>query len=355
MWREVADRAVYGLGVRAGELVQLRDHSGRWDVVVEMLLAIERAGATPLPEFTPPAYLKRLLSEAPISYLLNWDEYRLRWMTEVDRVLVLQGGGLDVETLDPDALDAWSSAVQRLTDLEEERRLPYMLVAVPTPERARSLGMSLSRLERYVLPALLVSVEELRDLLDRVLAVVTGARRLTICSGHGLELHLDRGTRRWLGDDGRVDEGDRLEGAITSNLPAGALYTTVIEHRTEGQVFIPRAAGAEEVILTFRGGEIVRVDAAKGADLLENLLSRHTGDCRRVGHVGIGLNPALKHPIGWTVVDEHVYGALFLSLGENRYMGGENESSLNVDFALPGATLLADGHPVVAGGKLLVA
>ncbi|MDQ7030532.1 MAG: aminopeptidase [Ardenticatenia bacterium] len=353
MWREVAERAVYGLGVRAGELVQVRDHSGRWDVVTEMLLAVERAGATPLPELTPPAYLKRLLAEAPISYLLNWDEYRSCWMAEVNRVLVLQGAGLDVETVDPDALDAWSSAVQRLTGLEEERRLPYMLVAVPTSERAQNLGMSLERLERYVLPALLVGVEELRAVLDRLLAVVAGARLLTICSGNGLELHLDRGQRRWLADDGCIDEGDRLEGAITSNLPAGALYTTVLEHRTEGQVFIPRAAGAEEVILTFRAGEVVRVEARRGGDVLQELLARHAGDCRRVGHVGIGINPALKHPIGWTVVDEHVYGALFLSLGENRYMGGKNESTLNLDFALPGATLLADGRPVVAGGRLL--
>ncbi len=354
MWREVAERAIYGLGVRAGELVQVREHSGRWEVVQEMLLAIERAGATPLLEITTPTYLKRLLNEAPLSYLLNWDEHRLRWMAEVDRVLVLQGAGLEVETLDPDALDAWSSAVQRLTDLEEERRLPYMLVAVPTRERAQMLGIRLEDLERYVVPALLVPAEELRRHIDQVLSTVAGASKLTICTGAGLTLHLDRGRRRWLSDDGRVDEGDRIEGAITSNLPAGALYTTVLEDRTEGQVFIPRAAGAEDVVLTFQKGEITRVEAAKNARAFEEMLERHTGDCRRVGHIGIGLNPILRRPIGWTVVDEHVYGMLFLSLGENRYMGGKNESSLNADFALPGATLIADGRTIVVEGKLLI-
>lgn len=354
MWREVADRAVHGLGVRTGELIQVREHSGRWEAVLEVLLAVERAGATPLPELTPPDYLRRLLNEAPLSYLLNWDEHRLRWMGEVDRVLVLQGGGLDVETLDPDALDAWSSAVQRLTDLEEERRLPYMLVAVPTQERAQALGLSLKDLEHYVVPAILVPSEELRAHIDRLLMAVAGARHLTLCTGDGLELYLDRGNRRWLGDDGHIDEEDRIQGAITSNLPAGALYTTVLEHRTEGRVFIPRAAGAEKVVLTFEKGEIVRIEAAQGVQKLEDMLSRHTGDCRRVGHIGIGLNPVLRHPIGWTVVDEHVYGMLFLSLGENRYMGGENESSLNVDFVLPGATLIADERTVVAGGKVVV-
>ncbi len=354
MWRQVAERAIYGLGVCAGELVQVREHSGRWEIVQEMLLAIERAGGTPLPEITPPTYLKRLLNEAPLSYLLNWDEHRLRWMGEVDRVLVLQGAGLEVGTLDPDALDAWSSAVQRLTDLEEERRLPYMLVAIPTRERAQALGMSLEDLERYVVPALLVPTEDLRAHIDRVLSAVASARRLTIHTGEGLTLHLDRGRRRWLSDDGRVDEEDRIEGAITSNLPAGALYTTVLEDYTEGQVFIPHAAGAEEVVLTFERGEITRVEAAQNVEAFEKMLERHTGDCRRLGHIGIGLNPVLRRPIGWTVVDEHVYGMLFLSLGENRYMGGENESSLNVDFAMPGATLIADGRTIVAEGKLVI-
>ena len=47
-------------------------------------------------------------------------------------------------------------------------------------------------------------------------------------------------------------------------------------------------------------------------------------------------------------------GYLFISLGENRYMGGRNESSLNVDDALPGATLVVDDRVVVREGKLNV-
>jgi hypothetical protein len=53
-------------------------------------------------------------------------------------------------------------------------------------------------------------------------------------------------------------------------------------------------------------------------------------------------------------VDEHVAGCLFISLGENRYMGGQNETSLNVDYAIPATTLVADGRMIVAAGKLVV-
>ena len=44
-WAAVAQRAVRGLGVEASELVQVRDHAGRCDVLAEVLLASGLVGA----------------------------------------------------------------------------------------------------------------------------------------------------------------------------------------------------------------------------------------------------------------------------------------------------------------------
>ncbi|MGE0543221.1 MAG: hypothetical protein AB7R89_23935, partial [Dehalococcoidia bacterium] len=52
------------------------------------------------------------------------------------------------------------------------------------------------------------------------------------------------------------------------------------------------------------------------------------------------------------LVDEHVEGAIFVAFGENRYLGGWNESSLNVDFALTIASLYVDDDLVVERGRL---
>src|SRR4051812_21498993 len=90
-WTAVANRAIECLGVQPGELIQIREHSGRFDALTEMALAVERAGATPLPELTPPEYLTRLLNEASRGYLAAWDRHRAEWMQQIDRVLVLDG------------------------------------------------------------------------------------------------------------------------------------------------------------------------------------------------------------------------------------------------------------------------
>ena len=115
---------------------------------------------------------------------------------------------------------------------------------------------------------------------------------------------------------------------------------------------LPKAREATEVVLHFAAGRITAIEAASGADALAGWLDSHSGEPRRVSHIGIGLNPHLRRPLGWAIVDEHIAGALFLALGENRYMGGQNASSLNHDFALHGASLQVDGRLVVDRGQL---
>ncbi len=354
-WPEIAQRAVRGLGVRAGELVIVRDHTGRIEALQEFLLAIEQRGATPLPEIVTAEYLGRLLRSASQLDLSTWDRHRLGWMQQTDRVLVLQGEplGLDVDGALPEARTAWRDAAGRLGAVEEERGLPFFLVAVPTARQADLLGMPLPALEEIVLPALAVGAAELRQKIGGILAAVRGTT-MTIRSGMGCELHLTLGDRPWLDDDGEITAADRARGAVVSNLPAGSVYTTVIETETHGALHLPRAEEATDVTLTFVNGAITEIAAASGADSLQALFDRQSGDARRIGHIGIGLNPRLQQLLGWTLVDEHVSGCLFVSLGENRYMGGQNASSLNVDYALPNATLLVDGRTAVREGALAV-
>jgi leucyl aminopeptidase (aminopeptidase T) len=176
---------------------------------------------------------------------------------------------------------------------------------------------------------------------------------ITLYSGDHNVLHLEQGDREWLQDDGWIDGVDQQKGAIVSNLPAGSIYTTVMEDKTQGSLWLPEAGAAKDVVFRFASGRIVEIEVASGADLLRRQFDNHTGEPRRVSHLGVGLNPYLNKPVGWTLIDEHIYGALFIALGENRYMGGQNGSSLNIDYTLPGCTLKIDGRVIVSKGKLM--
>ncbi len=358
-WSEIAGRIVHGLGVQPGELIYVRDHTGRFELLPEVLLAIELAGATPLPQIDPAEYMERLWAGASIEYLSQWDRRRLEWTQQCDRILVLAGAGPDMRNAPAEALQAWLMADERLVALENERLLPFLLVAIPTARRAQQLGLSPAELDAHVLPALAVKAEVLQGHIQDVLQAVHGHAHFTIRtdSGNGgkeHELHLYQGDRHWLSDDGLIDDADRAAGAIASNMPAGSIYTTVVERETHGSLYLPSAGDAKDVVFHFDSGRLVRIEAStpSAAQALEAVFDSHSGEPRRVAHIGIGLNPALRRPIGWTLVDEHLFGGMFLSLGENRYMGGQNESSLNVDYFAPAPIFLAGGREVMAGGVI---
>jgi leucyl aminopeptidase (aminopeptidase T) len=203
------------------------------------------------------------------------------------------------------------------------------------------------------MPALTASVRELQAEVDGVLAIVEGGQAISIHSGADHVLRLQHGDRVWSRDDGRFYKAAQGRGAMASNLPAGSVYTTVLETETEGSLWLPKAGEATDVVFHFAQGRAVRIEAASGAQALNEMLDNHTGEPRRVSHVGLGLNPYLHRPIGWTLVDEHIHGALFIAFGENRYMGGQNESSLNIDFTISCATLEIDGRLIVREGDLV--
>ena len=97
----------------------------------------------------------------------------------------------------------------------------------------------------------------------------------------------------------------------------------------------------------------VAVVEGTGGDILRAMLDRTP--VRPVGSATSALAsiPTCR-PVGWTLVGERLHGSLFVALGENRYLGGENASSLSVDFAVPGATLLVDDRIVDDAGVVAV-
>jgi leucyl aminopeptidase (aminopeptidase T) len=350
----VAQRIVRALATRPGQLVQIRDNAGRIDVVLEIALALELQGVTPLVQLIAPDYLQQLWARAPRDYLAHWDRHRSGWAEGTDRYVTLAGAEPGPGTASSAGFRAWRQAVDRLTELEDTRGLPGFLVAIPTETRARQLGLSLAALEAILLPALQAGEDELREQIHPVLAAAQGGQRVTIRSGDGCQLRLRHGDRPWFWDDGHIDEADSARSVGGGNMPAGSVYTTVLESKTEGSLWLPRAEGASDVVLHFAGGRIERIEAAAGAEGLRALFDGHTGEPRRVSHIGLGLNPYLQQPIGWTLVDVHVRGCLLICLGENRYMDGQNASSLNVDFAIPGATLQIDGRTIVSEGTIVL-
>lgn len=352
VWPIIAERAVESFGVKPGERISLRDHAGRADVFDAFAAAIDAAGAFAVIDNLTPARARRLLETLSAERITGLLSARAAAIAGIDRILVLTGGGLNLAELPKESLQAWSSGLHAISEAEERLRIPFRIVAVPTADRAAQTGRSFEELEAAVIAALSVSNTCIERRAAEVLTQIAGSTLLTLRTGssHVLTLRLVPG-RRWMTNAGIIDDSVG-HSATVFNLPCGAVYTTVCEEATEGRLFLRRLLSASDVILRFHAGRVVDIEATDGASSLTEVFERHGPDSRRIGHLGIGLNPKLQTPLGWTLVDEHVAGAVFISFGENRYLGGANASSLNVDAICFGSTLEVDGRSVVRAGIL---
>ncbi|MGD9996456.1 MAG: hypothetical protein AB7L17_13795 [Ilumatobacteraceae bacterium] len=330
MRHDVARRIVAALPTATG-MVLVRDRCGRDEIVDAVVGACVGRGLDPVVERVSNEVLRELIGSRSPAELAMWDVERAAVAEQVDGLIVLGGWPADLDGLPAASVAAWSAAVGRVESALEGRHVPTVVCAIPTMYVADRLGTTAQQLDERVLPSLLVPDSDLRADIDRLVTLLRSSATVRVDTSAG-SLHLQRGGRPVMTDDGVIDDADIAAGAVVSNLPAGSLYWTVIEHATRGAIALTDGS-----VLEFDGDGRVRD-------------GRYAGE--RVSHVGIGTNPKVSGEIGWTIVDEHRPGAVFLALGENRYMGGENESAINVDLMPDSPTVVFGETIVVEAGSL---
>jgi leucyl aminopeptidase (aminopeptidase T) len=329
--RVVARRVVDALPTVTG-IVLVRDRCGRADIVEEVVDECRMRGLDAVVEHVSNDRLRELIGSGSPVELARWDLERADLTPAVNGLIVLGGWRADLAGLPTESVQAWVAATGRVERVLEERNVPTVVVAVPTGYVAERLGVGLAELEARVLPGLLVSSFTLSDSATPFVGALDANSRVDVMTAAGT-LAVDRGSRPVMVDDGRVDPVDIARGAVVSNLPGGSLYWTVIEEATRGEIEL-----ADGTVLRFDNqGRVI--------------FGEYAGE--RVSHLGIAVNPLVTGAIGWTIVDEHRPGAVFLALGENRYMGGDNESRINVDLVPASPTVVAGGSTLVRDGILV--
>ena len=327
----LAARIVDAVPTASGPIL-VRDRCGRSELVDAVVAECVQRRLEPVVERVDNARLRGLIASTPVEALARWDLDRQHDTERVSAVISLGGWPLDTEGLPPASLDAWGAAVGRTETAMEHRRVPMVVVAVPTAEVAAALDTTLGELDACVLPSVALSSADLCGTIAPLIEVLVAASVIEVHTAAGV-LVARRGERPLLVDDGVIDAADMAIGATVSNLPAGSVYWTVIESETRGDVLLG-------------DGSVLRFDGA-------GRVCDGTYAGERVAHIGIATNPLVTRPIGWTIVDEHRPGAVFVALGENRYMGGNNESAINIDLLPESPTVTADSVTIVANGRLV--
>jgi len=149
-----------------------------------------------------------------------------------------------------------------------------------------------------------------------------------------------------------------------ANWPDGEVATAPLDHGVDGYItfadaFTFASATFSGLRLEFRDGAVVSVSAAEGEEVARALLDTDDGS-RRVGELGIGLNPSMSRWTGDLLLDEKILGTVHIALGRAYpECGGTNRSSLHWDIVKdlrPGSaggagSIYFDGEPVILDGS----
>lgn len=354
-WKELAEHLAAVNEVGEGTRVSVfATTSAVLDAVDAFVEEVYRRGGMPQVLLVEEKYDRFALQHASASLLREAAPLELASMQWADVHVSFRG-------MEPpaDEIDGARLSLQRegkgLVSTARWQGTRWTLVRIPTPEWAALIGVPQERLEQEFFAGTLADWTAHRTHLDRLCATLNTTSLVRILDDD-TDLSLNCVGRTWVPFAGEA------------NLPDGEVATAPVEDGVDGHITFPGSfwfggATITDLRLEFVEGQVERVSAARGLDLVERILE--ADGARRVGELGIGTNPHVRTMTGDLLIDEKILGTVHIALGRSYpQCGGRNESAIHWDIVKDlrdSGTLDADGRvlidrttydPILAGQEL---
>ncbi len=352
--RSVARRIVNeSARVRPGEHVYIEGRLDSAEYLELLAYECERAGATVLVLPLSDEYAHRRLLELPRDQLGRASRCQLAAAEAADVVFVVRmevGDPLLFRDVPAEAEAARTIGRKPVTDAFFAQGKRWIGTDFPTPAQAAAFGLDFATFSEMFWRSMDVDYAELQHNADALAGVLAGACQVRVRSPKGTDVVLGIAGRPVDKDVGVVGEETDL-----SNLPAGEVCLAPREDQTEGRVVFDLAFWdghrVEDLDVSFEGGRARLVRAGREFDFVRRVIAASTEGADVIGELGIGINPAVGEPCGYTLTDEKILGTVHLALGDNEMMGGTNKSSLHWDMMILRPTVEVDGRTVLVDGE----
>jgi len=244
------------------------------------------------------------------------------------------------------------------SDIIFDGRRRWLGTEVPTPQQAAALGCPWPVMHKLFWEAMQVDYGPIGEQATRLAKKLGQAQTLHLSDSLGrTDLYLEVGGRPIERDDGVIGPEDIAAGQLYLNMPSGEVCFAPIEDSARGRAYIEVAFWQGQPIrgleLEFEAGQVKAIRADEGLELFRQVVETGGGDASWLGEFGLGLNPAVNRVTGFLLLDEKMIGTAHLALGENRALGGVNNSALHWDLVVQHASVSVDGELLLKDGQLL--
>jgi len=280
----------------------------------------------------------------------------------VDVLLSFFGGSNTrmFSNVNPEKLKLSAQGSSEITRIFFERvakkELRWCGTMFPNQANAQEANMSISEYEDFVYEAGYIDrkdpIAEWKDIekkQEKICKILNGKKHLRIVS-RDTDLNMSIEGRKWVNCCGKA------------NFPDGEVFTGPVEDSVEGHIrfSFPGIYGGreiEDIQLTFERGKVAKAEAAKGQELLEQLLETDKG-ARYVGEIAAGTNYNIEKFTKHMLFDEKIGGTVHLAIGRSIPESlGKNQSAIHWDMLCDmkkGGEIYADSELIYKDGKFII-
>ena len=352
----------YSLDLKKGEKIVIVGDVVTLPLIKESYRLAVELGALPQVMINSEELKEILLkggSEEQIKYV---PESAKKAFETVDVLLSFFGGTNTrmLSNVNPEKLKLSAQGLSEITRIFFERvakkELRWCGTMFPNQANAQEASMSVSEYEDFVYGAGYIDSKDpiaewkkIEKKQEGICNILNGKKHLRIVSKDN-DLKMSIEGRKWINCCGRV------------NFPDGEVFTGPVEDSVEGHIrfSFPGIYGGreiEDIQLTFERGKVIKAAAAKGQELLEQLLETDKG-ARYVGEIAAGTNYNIKKFTRHMLFDEKIGGTVHLAIGRSIPESlGKNQSAIHWDMLCDmkkGGKIYADGELVYKDGKFLI-
>ncbi len=352
----------YSLDLKKGEKIVIVGDVVTLPLIKESYRLAVELGALPQVMINSEELKEILLkggSEEQIKYV---PESAKKAFETVDVLLSFFGGTNTrmLSNVNPEKLKLSAQGSSEITRIFFERvakkELRWCGTMFPNQANAQEASMSVSEYEDFVYGAGYIDSKDpiaewkkIEKKQEGICNILNGKKHLRIVS-KDTDLKMSIEGRKWINCCGRV------------NFPDGEVFTGPVEDSVEGHIrfSFPGIYGGreiEDIQLTFKRGKVIKATAAKGQELLEQLLETDKG-ARYVGEIAAGTNYNIKKFTRHMLFDEKIGGTVHLAIGRSIPESlGKNQSAIHWDMLCDmkkGGKIYADGELVYKNGKFLI-
>jgi aminopeptidase len=325
----------YSVAVRPKEKVVIQGNAAAFPLINELYKQCLLSGAYPsiVPELDTDFTFYRYAKQHQLEYVSPFSWLIAREM-DVRIVVLCDPNPKRLTSIDPAKVRIRTAASKEIAETFSKRsaegKLKWTLLPYPINAQAQEAAMALPEYEDFVYKSCMINKKgpatewkKIEKRQDEICKYLEQKKEIQIV-GQDTDLTCSVKGRKWINCSG------------TKNMPDGEVFTVPAENSVNGTIrftFPGIMAGKEieDIRLTFNKGKITKATAAKGNDLLQQLLK--IDGAKTLGEASIGTNYEITKFTKNMLFDEKIGGTIHLALG-NAYpeAGGLNKSAIHWDI-----------------------